>query len=216
MPLLGHLDRISRSNVISGWAFDSELCPQPLSISIFREDGTRLGSGLANLFRQDLSDQAFGMGWCAFELRCEPSIPHRKGPSLLLVANATHEVIGSAKRLPLVDDAPALSSIEDAIACDPFALKSIDQLMGCDPLFNRFVARKGFSAFVRTAYLYVLGRPVDSSGLSHYSRLLKRSSISPFGLIQALADSDEFRSRQRAMSAPPAPDFPFWSDPRVR
>jgi hypothetical protein len=101
------------------------------------------------------------------------------------------------------------ATVKEAVASDPTVLTSLNQLRGCQTLMGQFVTRRGVGEFVRAAYVYVLGRPVDAPALASYGRMLRTGAITPFGLLTVLADSDEFRSRPRLMASPNSPGFVF-------
>ena len=71
------------------------------------------------------------------------------------------------------------------------------------------MTRRGVADFIHTAYVYVLGRPVDETGLGAYAPLLEMGALSPFGLLALLASSDEFRARPRFLAAPNTAAFVF-------
>jgi hypothetical protein len=62
---------------------------------------------------------------------------------------------------------------------------------------------------VRTAYVYVLGRPADAAGSDAYGNLIRKSFITPQSMIRALAASAEFQAAPRNLIAPNAAGFPF-------
>jgi hypothetical protein len=88
-------------------------------------------------------------------------------------------------------------------------IHGIWQLRQCDGLFNEFIRQHGLETFLSVAYAYVLGRPADESGLALYSRLIREAALTPVGVLAALEDSAEFRSRSRQLAAPNSPTFPF-------
>ena len=92
---------------------------------------------------------------------------------------------------------------------DPTVISGLQQLSGCGALFDQFLAANGPTEFVRAAYIYVLNRPADPSGLQNYATLLAGGETTPLGLLSTLADSEEFRSRPRRLAAPKTPNFPF-------
>ena len=63
--------------------------------------------------------------------------------------------------------------------------------------------------FIRAAYIYTLGRPVDPDGLDAYGRMIEDRELTPFGLLQALCEGDEFRAVPRLLIAPTEPGFIF-------
>jgi uncharacterized protein YceK len=112
--------------------------------------------------------------------------------------------------MSLVEDhEPGVSVLEEVIASDPTLVRSIAQLSGCNTVFADFVAAQGVQAFVRAAYVYILGRPADASGLATYSALLQDGLLPPYELLKALHESEEFRSMPRLLIAPSEPGFVF-------
>jgi hypothetical protein len=102
-----------------------------------------------------------------------------------------------------------LATVADVVAADPTVLASISQLGGCEEVFARYLATHGVDAFVRAAYLYVLGRTADASSLETYGSMIRKSSLSALRLLEILSDNDEFRSRTRLLAAPNTSGFPF-------
>lgn len=101
------------------------------------------------------------------------------------------------------------ASLAAVTETDPTVLRSVDQLRGCGALFERYVAANGADAFVRAAFVYMLGRPVDAGGLATYTALLAGGELSPYGVLTALHGSDEFRAAPRLLCAPTEPGFVF-------
>ena len=92
---------------------------------------------------------------------------------------------------------------------DPFAIDRIEQLAGVADIFDAYVRSRGAAAFVATAYVYTLGRVADAEAVALYGKMLRERSLTPFGLIELLADGKEFKFRPRQPAAPIAPSFPF-------
>jgi hypothetical protein len=88
-------------------------------------------------------------------------------------------------------------------------VRSIEQLRGCGQAFANFIATEGVAEFVRAAYVYILGRRADETGMALYTGLLQDGSLQPYELLRALHDSEEFRSAPRLLIAPPEPGFVF-------
>jgi hypothetical protein len=106
---------------------------------------------------------------------------------------------------------PFFDSVGQLIEADPTVLRSTDQIEACEADLKAFAASRGVEAFVRTAYVYVLGR-VDHSRLALHKQLVGEGRLSPSAMIRLLADSAEFRSNGRRLPAPNNPDFPFRLD----
>jgi hypothetical protein len=210
MTLHGALDGISLAGYVEGWAYDTKmlLCALPVAVIDYRS--RIVARGLAGLYRKDLAYEDRGAGWCAFHLRL------RDDPVALAWKRMTLVHADSRKRISrsecvayLVSDPARQSGVAGLLADDPTVVQSLDQLRACEELFGEFIKYRGIEAFVRAAYRYLLLRPVDPSGLSSSTEHLRAGSLSPFGLIQTLGDSDEYRSRPRKHCAPIMPAFPF-------
>lgn len=206
----GYLDAVTTSGHLEGWAVDDDQPCTPLHISVEQPDGMVLAEGYANRYRQDLCDAEVGIGWNAFRLRFEGPIESASRNTLVLRAHPSGEELHRVWQLPIreIEERP-LTTVEDVAAADPTIVTEIDSLVGCAILFNDYIRAHGRDAFVRAAYLFVLGRPADPEGLALYGRLIRQSAITPYALLRILADSDEFRGRNRSLSAPNTPGFPF-------
>jgi hypothetical protein len=207
--LLGVLDAITSSGYIEGWAFDTESPWRPLPVTVLG-DGKPLAQGLANRYRWDLFDAGCGNGWCAFRVAVNGPVNRLRRASISLWDAPRQIAIHEVSALPLTEDQePGLSNLEAIIASDPTVVTTIKQLRGCGNAFSQYIASHGAQGFVRAAYVYVLGRPADNSGLTAYAELLRTGAISPFDLLQILYESEEFRAGQRQLIAPTEPGFVF-------
>lgn len=207
--LHGCLDAITSSGYVEGWAYDTDTPLQPLTVSIVA-DGVERAQGLANRYRADLADAGCGTGWCAFRLRLSGSVTRLRRIGVSLREATSQVEIDSVPGLTLAEDhEPGLTALDQVFRADPTLILSIDQLRGCGALFADFIAARGVEAFVRAAYVYVLGRPADESGLAAYSALLREGALAPYDLLRILHDSDEFRAGPRLLLAPPEPGFGF-------
>jgi len=206
----GRLERLYSEGYFEGWAFDQEAPERPLRIEIRAADGRVVAEGLANLYRDDLANARQGLGWCAFRLRfAEPARELRRSV-LALHDGASGFRIHFALQVPFIaGDGPTWSPGEDAAGFDPFVIERPSQLRACQGLFARFVRARGANAFVRAAYIYMLGRRADPETLAIHSEMLRKGSLTPFRLLEMIAETAEFRARPRALAAPNAPGFPF-------
>jgi hypothetical protein len=102
-----------------------------------------------------------------------------------------------------------LTQVDDIARTDPTLVDSIEKLRGCGSIFAALIERAGLEVFVRAAYVYVLGRPADPSGIVTYVRMLGSGELAPFDFLSALCDSDEFRAVPRVLIAPTEPGFIF-------
>jgi len=207
--LRGFLDVVTSTGFVDGWAFDTDAPTRALAVGV-RVKGEEVARGVANRFRADLVTSGCGTGWCAFRLRIEGPVGRlRRSPSTL-VALASGEAIFEAKRLALEEDSdapPAL--IEDIVRRDPTVVGAIDQLAGCGTIFSAMIKARGVEAFIRAAYVYVLGRPADPSGMAAYAGMIARGELTPFGMVKALSESEEFRAAPRLLAAPMERGFIF-------
>lgn len=206
----GYLDTVTSSGFVDGWAFDDGRPTQPLLVSIRVDDDEEVAAGFANRYRADLAAAGCGTGFCAFHLRINGAISRlrRMRSTLVIVPDAV--TVFSADGLPLNNEnEPTLRRIEDVTLHDPTSLRGIDELAGCAALFDQIIKTSGPGAFVRAAYVYVLGRPADPAGFTHYSRMLTRRELAPFDLLRVLYDSTEFRGAPRLLPTPTEPGFVF-------
>ena len=209
MSATGHVDALTSSGYLEGWAHDPARPGRALELAVLVHD-REVGRGLANRFRWDLADAGCGIGWCAFRIRITCALSTvRRGPLCLADADGKAELCRIA-HVPVIEDGDANPATVDAvIRSDPTVVHAVDQLRGCGPLFDRFLASQGAEAFVRAAYVYILGRPSDSGGLAHYAARLGAGELSAYAVLHALHDSDEFRAAPRLLGAPTEPGFVF-------
>jgi hypothetical protein len=206
----GHLDVLTTSGYVEGWAIDLDSASNPLSVIITDMDDREVASGLAHRFREDLALAGMGTGWCAFRLNLKCTPTSIQETTIFLKDAKTGVEIRRRSNLSVLEDNDLeLTTISAVLKTDPTVVQSLDSLIGCETMFDVFIKKYGLDAFIRATYVYVLGRPVDPSGLSLYGRLIRKSSLSPFALLRVLADSDEYRSRPRLLSPPTAPGFPY-------
>lgn len=206
---MGHVDALTTSGFLEGWAHAPEQPGQPLEV-VVQFSGEEVGRGIANGFRWDLADIACGIGWCAFRLRIDGLITTISRGPLILIDGVQGTEICTAAKIPVLEDGePHLSTIGAVIEADPTVIRSVDQLRGCGVVFDRYLKQFGIEGFVRAAYVYILGRPADAPGLANYSALLKSGSLTPYGLLDVLRDSDEFCATPRTLGAPTEPGFIF-------
>jgi hypothetical protein len=210
--LRGHIDNITSTGCIEGWAFDTSRPTRPLAISVVHDE-IEIASGLANLYRGDLVDAGCGVGWCAYSLKADQSpLKLRKGRVSLRNRDSGEE-ISSTINLPFkeVGQTP-MSSVSNVVALDPTLISEISQLNGCAPIFAEFIRRYGVEPFVRTAYAYILGRTADPSGLANYAGGIRKGIVTPLGLLVILWEGSEFRKGARQLPAPNSQAFPFFWD----
>ena len=207
--LRGHIDGVTSSGHIVGWACDTRYPIGPRSVLVFDQGGAVHAAGLAHLYRQDLVSSGLGTGWHGFRLKARSSA-NLQQEKLILADRAMREPLHVVDPAGLLEDNTLpVNSMEVLLSSDPTMISSIQQLMGCEAIFNSVISRRGVEAFVKLSYVYVLGRAADPSGVSLYSKKLRRREISPFKLLKILAESDEFRSRPRLLVSPVAAGFPF-------
>jgi hypothetical protein len=205
----GRIDAVTSSGYVEGWAFDPVAPLRPLGVAVLA-DQKEVAQGIANRYRWDLADAGCGNGWCAFRLRLSGSVSRLRWQSLSLWDLARQTEIQPAAEAPLAEDhEPGPSALADIIAADPTVVHAIEYLRGCGPAFDDFIAIEGVDEFIRAAYVYILGRRADATGIALYTPRLQDGSLAPYGLLKALYDSDEFRSVPRQLIAPPEPGFVF-------
>jgi hypothetical protein len=198
----GHLDWVDRCGLIVGWAY-------AMLVSVVDAENFEIAAGLAHHYRQDLAKEGFARGWCHFRLRTRKPIDAIRGQPLRLIDKTTNEVLNGPRVVTYLETPePFFDNVEQLIAGDPTVLQSSDQIEACEADLQAFAASRGVEAFVRTAYVYVLGR-VDHKGLALHKRLVTEGRLFPSAMIRLLADSAEFRTSGRRLAAPNSSDFPF-------
>jgi len=207
--LKGYLDVVTSSGHIEGWAYDSADVFGAVRVRITADDSRELGVGRAHRYREDLAGAGHAGGWCAFRIRLAASTGVRSF-GLVAADREGREVVLQRRPVPYAvrEDAP-IRSLAELFGSDPTLITSLEQLRGCNSLFERFIEVKGSASFVRAVYVYLLGRPADTSGLRGYETYLRSKRVNPFELLLTIADSDEYRSRPRYHWAPTAAAFPF-------
>jgi hypothetical protein len=207
--LRGHLDNVTSLGYIEGWALDTEAPTRIVEVSVVA-GGVEIAWGLAHRFREDLMTAGLGLGWCAFRVRLGVPLEEIQASPVRLLERGEGTALFDLERIPTIEDEePRVETMEALAFTDPTVIHGIWQLRQCDGLFNEFIRQHGLETFLSVAYAYVLGRPADESGLALYSRLIREAALTPVGVLAALEDSDEFRSRSRQLAAPNSPTFPF-------
>jgi hypothetical protein len=207
--LSGFLDGVTSTGYINGWAYDTAAPIDPPALAVL-VGGEEIARGIANRYRADLADSGHGTGWCAFRFRisCPVGRLRRSPATLVTVRGGTH--ICHADQLALIEDhEPPLDRMDDIVRNDPTVIDSIEQLRGCAPIFAALIEKYGVESFIRAAYVYVLGRAADRSGIEAYARMLNHAAVTPFGLLYGLCNSEEFRAAPRRLTAPTEPGFIF-------
>ena len=209
MNTKAYVDALTSTGYLEGWAHDAARPGYALEVAALVQ-GREVGRGLANRFRWDLADAGCGIGWCAFRLRVDGAVSAlRRGPLILMDVVRNSELCRT-NSIQVIEDSEAYpSEITDVTGTDPTIIHSIHQLRGCGPLFDQYLTYHGPEAFVRAAYVYILGRPADVSGLETYAALLKGGELHAHGVLSALHDSDEYRAAPRLLGAPTEPGFVF-------
>jgi len=207
--LIGHLDAVTSSGFLEGWAADRLALQAPIHVAV-HQTGREVAHGLANLYRDDLAQAQCGTGWCAFRLRSDLPPGKLRNAALTLSDRATGQIIhqGHIPRL-IMDGDPLLASVGELLENDPTTLREIAQLRACEPLFQNLIASHGAEHFVALAYGYVLQRPPDDDGLALYAGYLNNASLTAFRVLEALAESQEYLTRRPQLSAPATTSFPF-------
>ena len=209
--LRGYIDGATSAGAIEGWALDEQTPWRPLQVKI-RCNGEWIAAGLAHHRRDDVLAAQIGTGWCGFRLWSDRSADEIRRATLYLVAVSGVVISKSENTALLPDRYRELESIEEVVAADPTVVRSVEQLRGCEAIFAHYIRNRGIDAFVRAAYVYMLGRPVDETGLRTYGHRLRQGTHRPFELLQILAASEEFVSRRPDLVAPTQSAFPFLID----
>lgn len=208
----GYLDNLTSSHYLEGWAVDDAQPVKALTVSVLCQ-GQEIAWGLAHRFRKDLMDSGVGTGWCAFRLKVEGSIDALPRSELKLMVRGTDTVLHVNPSISCIEDRDSGPiSVEALILEDPTVVHEIWQLRGCEYVARNYIKRRGVEEFVRTAYLYVLGRPADVTGMDAYVKSIREGTLSAVQVIEGLADSDEFRRASRGLTAPCDRGFPFIAD----
>jgi hypothetical protein len=207
--LVGHLDPVTSSGYVEGWAYDANDPLRALVVAVLTR-GEELSRGIANRYRWDLASAGCGTGWCAFRLRIPVAASKVCGQSLILSdVPSKMEICRTRSILMLEDNHVEPSGVEEVTLSDPTLVHSIEQLRGCDGVLAGFIDAVGLDRFIRTAFIYILGRPVDASSMVFWLNGLQGKSTSPYELLLSLHGSEEFRSAPRLLIAPSEPGFPF-------
>ena len=207
--LKGYLDSYTTAGYFEGWAIDTDRPTDVIAVSVVHE-GQELAWGLAHRFRRDLMEAQCGTGWCAFRARAEPPLETLPEGFFRLFARHDRSLLHTAESLRVMPDTEEPIDTVDAVsAVDPTILGGVWQLRGCEHVMAAFIRKHGVDAYVRAAYVYVLGRPADEGGRARYARCIRQATLTPVGVLEVLADSDEFRGRTRQLIAPNCPGFPF-------
>jgi hypothetical protein len=207
--LRGYIDSVTTQGYLEGWAFDTERPARPVAVSVFWDD-MEIAWGLAHRFRADLMAAVYGVGWCAFRLRLAVLISDVERAPLRLLERDTGIEIHRRTGLSVIEDTePPWSTVAENLKADPTVIQGTWQLKQCEELFMEFISRHGIEGFLGAAYAYMLGRPLDAAGLDLYTRLIRQGTLLPGGVLTALEESEEFRSKPRALAAPSAHNFPF-------
>jgi hypothetical protein len=205
----GHIDSVTSLGFVEGWAFDQDNPAATVEVAI-QVDGELRAWGYALRFREDLMTAGCGLGWCAFRLRLNAPADNVGEGRFELIERRSGAVITSRKDVPLIADGevPA-TSIETLTNADPTIINGLWQLRKCESLLMHFIRLHGVETFIDAAYAYVLGRAADHGGRVRYTRCIRQASLSPVGVLEALGDSDEYRSKIRQLAAPKSSAFPF-------
>ena len=205
----GHLDNLTSSGYLEGWAFDAARPLHALPVAVVCE-GQEIAWGLAHRFRKDLMTSGCGTGWCAFRMKVEGPKDALPRSQLRLHLRGTNTVLHVNPAISCVEDRDAAPATVDALCAeDPTILHEIWQLRGCEGVAHSYIKHRGLEEFVRTAYLYVLGRPADAVGMETYVKGIRDGSVGAIQLLEILADSYEFRREPKQLRAPSDPGFPF-------
>lgn len=205
----GHIDSLTTSGLVEGWALDDSRPLTPLAVAILDRSGAEIASGDAAVWREDLAQASHGYGWCAFRLALGAPPEAVSGQVLRLVAVETRAVLFEGAAALRNDGLHEIDDLDALIATDPTLSPSIERLESLASVLDAFLVTQGVEAFVGAAYLYVLGRRVDPSGLASFSDRLRTRCLSPYGMLLSLAEGPEFVARNCRLVPPNRPGFPF-------
>lgn len=208
--LRGGLEGVCHGGYVEGWAFDMRRPLHTLAVVVIDHRRREVARGLAGLYRKDLAYEGLGAGWCGLRLRLRDAPARLAWKRMTLALAKSRQRICSIESIPyLFTDTVREEGIAGLMGEDPTLIHSVDQLRGCEEVFTAYVRAHGVEAFVRGVYRYLLSRPVDALGLTSAMKHLRTGSLSPFGLVQTIADSEEYRSRPRQHCAPTMAAFPL-------
>ena len=206
----GRLETLYSQGFIEGWAYDTDRPLRSLVVEVRVADGELIALGYAHLYRELLARAKLAGGWCGFRLRTARAPGLLRKVELGLYGAASGARIYYAEDVAYADGwAPEFEGGELGLTFDPFTIDRIEQLSGVAGIFDAFMRSHGAAAFIATAFVYTLGRPADAEDLALYGKMLQERSLTPWGLIEFLGDSKEFKSRSRPLAAPVALAFPF-------
>ncbi len=207
--LRGQLDNITSLGYIEGWAYDAADPTKAIDVCVMAGEH-EIAWGLAHRFRADLMDAGCGTGWCAFRVRIGEQYKDQLSGPMRLLHRSSGQVLHAVDSMSsIADPEEPIASVEARTACDPTLISGIWQLRGCEQILLRYIRKHGVEAYVRAAYIYVLGRHADEGGRAQYARCIRQATLTPVGVLEVLADSDEYRSRPRQLGTPNSPTFPF-------
>lgn len=207
--ILGRVDVLTSSGNFEGWCYNSERPLDPVTVAVVDAEGVEIAFGLAHRYREDLVKAHCGIGWCAFQLRADNPVSKLRKLAIRLIERNSGLVLFASEGLRYMETDTQATSFEHQISLDPTLVQSVEQLEGCGEVFDAYIRAKGVDAFVRTSYVYVLGRPADLNGAAFYGKLIRHRTLSPYALLRSLSESDEFSSRSRLLGAPNTTEFPF-------
>jgi len=208
--LRGAIDAITTGGRVRGWVSTPADPTRRITVALARGASDVVGLGFADQYRDDLAEAGIGLGWCAFDVRTELSPAELRKTELALIEVEQRAVVCVASDVEIIPDpTPTIRDLSEISACDPNYFTDLNRLRACDGLMRRFLMARGIEAFLSAAYIYVLGRAADRSGLETYGRLLRGGRLTPIEALFLLSDSDEFRGRVRTFVSPKSPSFPF-------
>ena len=209
LSVRGFLDSHTHGGYFEGWAFDPARPLHALSVAVMADEKC-VAQGRAHLFRRDLMEAKCGTGWCAIRLRQDMSVELPDSPIFTLVECESGRILHENRYLAAISDPKRNEeTIEAFCASDPTLISAVWQLRGCEGEFTGFIKKHGVDYFLRTAYIYVLGRPADEDGIIQYGRMLRLSKVTAIEIIEALASSEEYKSTRRELVCPNSREFPF-------
>jgi len=206
----GRLETLYSQGYIEGWAYDADNLARPVAVEIRGPDGVSVARGLALGYREALARAKLAGGWCSFRLRVERPAEALRKVGLGLYESNTGERLYYADAVAYAEGwAPEFETGADGMLFDPFVIDRVSQLSGLSEMFDAFLRARGVEAFVRVAYVYLLGRSADVEGLALHAGMIAANTLTPYGLLELLSETQEFRARPRLLAAPKSQAFPF-------
>jgi hypothetical protein len=186
-----------------------EAGPRPSAVILTAGERV-LGVSIASAFSEEAKVAGLRDGWCGFEVA---GLQHALalGPRGEVRCAATNHSL-----ITLDDDAiaSAASAPHTDITVEALRSQALRENGTANeaavwPFAEAFFQEKGFGAFIDALYAYLLGRPCDKDGRSHYEQSMA-AGAAPQDIWLSLLESEEFKNRGlKIIPGPFDPGFPF-------